>query len=284
MNQTLRVAGVSKSTWYYYQKEKVDYEEKYSHVRIPILNAIKENPAYGWRKLQDELEEDYGIALNHKPLKNLLNLWDLALPRTVKRPRKNRIAKLIQEIGDKANLLRDIDMSDIQPFQVLVTDFTWLYYHSGQKRMALIGFEDIACKVIYGYAIGKSQDTELALRAWAEAKKKLLGVGATFEGMIVHQDQDPVFTGYEYVRQMVLEDGLRLSYSKKATPGDNASKESFFGHFKTENKSLFLNAKTSDELIEIAAERMNYYNEKRRHQSLGNIAPLKHLERWKCGL
>lgn len=104
------------------------------------------------------------------------------------------------------------------------------------------------------------------------------------EGIIVHQDQDPVFTGHNYVRQMVIEDNVRLSFSKKATPGDNAAKESFFGHFKMENKSLFLDAKVFEEIKEIVNGQMKYYNGTRRHQSLKNLAPLVYLKRWMCGL
>lgn len=173
LNRTLKIIGVPKSTWYYHQNEKVDYEEKYAHVKEPLMDGIEKNPAYGWRKLKDELKDVYGIRINHKPLKKLLNLWGLALLRVVEKPRKNPIVKLIQEVGDRANLLKEMDLNKIEPFEVLITDFTWVYYHSGKKKAALIGYEDLAGKVIYGHAVGKSQDTALALEAWKKTKKTL---------------------------------------------------------------------------------------------------------------
>jgi len=279
LNQTLRVLEICKSTWYYYQKEKVDYEQRYAHLRAPLLKAISEHPSYGWRKLQAELAEEYGIIINHKPLKKLLRIWELHLPRIVHKPRKNRIVKLIQEVGDRANLIKE--KKTVKPLEVLLTDFTWLYYCNGSRKAGFISYKDLAGKAIYGYGLGESQDTTLALYAWGNVKKRLKKLG---KELIVHQDQGSVFTAYEYIRQMVIKDGVRLSYSQKGTPGDNAAKESFIGHFKMENKSLFLSARTFKELKEVVKKRIQYYNKKRRHQSLGNLTPERYLKQWEPGL
>jgi len=104
------------------------------------------------------------------------------------------------------------------------------------------------------------------------------------EGCIVHQDQDSVFTGYKYVRQMVIGDNVSLSYAKKDTPGENAAKESFIGHFKVENRDIFLEAKTFEELKRIVEGRINYYNQKRRHQTLGYLTPRAYLKKWQRGV
>ena len=100
----------------------------------------------------------------------------------------------------------------------------------------------------------------------------------------MHQDQDSVFTGYEYVSQMVINDKVALSYAQKGNPGENAAKESFIGHFKVENRSLFLEAESLDELKKIVEDRIHYYNEKRRHQTLGYLTPKEYLENWQHGL
>ena len=59
--------------------------------------------------------------------------------------------------------------------------------------------------------------------------------------------------------------------------------ESFNGRFKEENHSLFLEAQTLDELIEVVNERMRYYNEERRHSSIGYLPPLTFIERVRSG-
>lgn len=279
LNQTLRLLEVPKSTWYYYQNEKKDFEDKYSCLRADLMKAIRGNPIYGYRKLKVELDDVYEHCINHKTLKKLLNIWEIALPRRIIRPRKNRILTLIQSIGARANLLKAIE--NPSPFEVIVTDFTWLYYNEGDARAALIGYEDYGSKKVLGYGLGLTQDTELAITAWGKAKNCLSRYGVRIENIIVHQDQGSPFISYEYVNQITVKDKVVLSYSAKGTPGDNAAKESFIGHFKKENRDLFLSAKSFSELKKIVKNRIRYYNVKRRHQTLGYISPEEYLKRWK---
>jgi putative transposase len=278
LNQTLRTVGLQKSTWYYYQKQKVDLEKKYLFLKEDLRQAVKSNPAYGYRKLKVELNEVYGHLLNHKLLKKLLKVWDLALPRVIVKPKPNRIIKLIQSVGTKANLLKAIKKQGVYPFQVLITDFTWVYYHPGEEKLALIGYEDYQSKIVLGYAIGVSQNTRLALKAWKKTKKELRKRKVKTEKVIIHQDQGSPFTSHEYINQLVIKDQAMLSYAAKGKPGDNAAKESFIGHLKTENKSLFLEAKTARELKAIVKNRIIYYNTKRRHESLGYLSPENYLK------
>lgn len=136
-----------------------------------LKQAVKNNPAYGCRKLQAELKEVYGYLINLKPLKKLLRLWDLTLPRLIAKPKPNRIIKLIQSGGTKANLLKAIE--NPYPFQILVTDFIWLYFCQGEERLAVATYVDYGSKILVGYALGKAQNTQLALRASEETKNGL---------------------------------------------------------------------------------------------------------------
>ena len=88
----------------------------------------------------------------------------------------------------------------------------------------------------------------------------------------MHHDQDPVFTGYGWMRRLLLEDEVRVSYALRGAR-DNPAMESFFGRFKKENHSLLLDAQTLGELRAILERRVRYYNQVRRHSSLGNRAP-----------
>ena len=47
LNVTLDAIGLPKSTWYYWKDQKVDYEEKYGHLRETLIEVLRENPAYG---------------------------------------------------------------------------------------------------------------------------------------------------------------------------------------------------------------------------------------------
>jgi transposase InsO family protein len=52
---------------------------------------------------------------------------------------------------------------------------------------------------------------------------------------------------------------------------------SLHSRFKTENRSLLLDATSFAELDRIVGERIDYYNRRRRHSALGNQAPLVYL-------
>ena len=55
--------------------------------------------------------------------------------------------------------------------------------------------------------------------------------------------------------------------------------ESFNGHFKADSESLFLDAETLHQLELVLADRVTYYNERRRHSSLGNVPSATYLRR-----
>ncbi len=92
----------------------------------------------------------------------------------------------------------------------------------------------------------------------------------------MHHDQDPVFTGYAWTGQL-LAHGVRISYALRGAH-DNPEMESFIGRFKVENRSLLLDAGSLDELKAVVEARIWYYNQERRHSSLGNRAPLAFIE------
>jgi putative transposase len=95
--------------------------------------------------------------------------------------------------------------------------------------------------------------------------------------MIVHHDQDPVFVGYQWTSRLLLDDGVRVSYSLRGARG-NPEIEAFFSRFKTENGSLLLDCQTLDDLTALSAARIDYYNRERRHSGIGYVAPLSYAK------
>jgi len=121
-----------------------------------------------------------------------------------------------------------------------------------------------------------SADRELALRCWEVAKESLLKVGRDPQGLIVHQDQDTVYTSYDWLRTLLIEDGVVVSYCERGAK-DNPWMESFWGHFKRENASLLLEAATLEELWWVIGRQVDYYNYERRHSSFGYRSPMEYL-------
>lgn len=276
LNFTLTVIGLPKATWYYHEKQKVDYEEKYAHLKPILETIIREHPEYGVPRIMPELREVYDCGVNHKVVEQLLGIWELSIVRSIRRPKPSGIKRAITEAGGRANLVAQLDRIEI--FQVAYTDFTELVYANGRRKAQLLPIVGHVCKMAYGWAVGEHADTELALLAWERAKKTFQRLDIPYAGMIIHQDQGSVFTGYEWARQLVLKDSVCLSFTLRGFK-DNPEMESFNGRFKEETHSLLLEAQTMDELIEVVNERIRYYNEARRHSSTDYLPPLVFIER-----
>jgi len=271
----LAAVDLPKSTWYYHRHRKVAYEEKYDSLREPLEEIARAHPEYGYRRTTAELRATYGYEINHKVVQQLHQLWDLPVLRSTKRPRASDLRQVITAADGRINLVPNLE--EIELLQVAYTDFTELVYAEGRRKAQLIPIIGHICKVVYGWAVGERATTELALAAWAQAKKTFGEQVIPYRGMIIHHDRDPVFTGYGWTAQLLLEDGVRISYALRGAK-DNPEMEGFISRFKEENRSLLLNAQTLRELQEVVAERMIYYNSERRHSRTNYLAPLTHLE------
>lgn len=270
----LAAVELPKATWYYHQREKVTYAEKYAHLH-PLLEEIaRRHPEYGIPRVTVELRQRYQQVVNHKVVQRLLKLWDLSLLRNTHPPKPGQIHQAIATAGKQANLVAQ--MEAIGLFQVAYTDFTELVFADGTQKAHLMPIIGHASKLAYGWAVGQRANTALALKAWEATKDTFGRLQIPWEGMVIHHDQDSVYTGYRWTGQLLLEDQVRLSYALNGAR-DNPEMEAFIGRFKTENRSLLLDAQSVHELGHVVAERMHYYNAERRHSSLDYQAPLAHL-------
>ena len=271
----LRALDLPRATWYYHEKQKIPYQQKYAHVRPMLEEILRDHPSYGIPRITPELRERYGRRINHKVIQELLHLWDLSMIRKAKKPRPSNIRRVILAAGNKANLVKG--MTEIGLFAVSYTDFTEILYADGYRKAYLMPIIGHSCKMAYGWALGESADTILALGAWNMAKKTFAELGTTCKGMIMHHDQDSVYTGHVWTGQLLLEDQVRLSYALNGAR-DNPEMESFNGRFKQEGNSLFLDAGDMEELKVVVSRQMKYYNTERRHSSLGYVSPMTYIE------
>ena len=260
----------------YHEKQKIPYQQKYAHIRPILEDVLREHPSYGIPRITPELRERYGRRINHKVIQELLHLWGLSMIRKAKKPRPSGIRQVILAAGDKANLVKCI--AQIEPFAVSYTDFTEIRYANGYRKAYLMPIIGHACKMAYGWALGERADSVLAIEAWSMAKKTFERLGTACEGMIMHHDQDSVYTGHMWTGQLLLKDKVRLSYALNGAK-DNPEMESFNGRFKGEGHSLFLEAQSLGELITVVDERMQYYNTERRHSSIGYVPPVMYIKR-----
>lgn len=280
LNVCLKTIGIIKSS-FYRLKDKKDklstFKIKYEWLRGKVVKIITDNPAYGYRRIKQELKKQ-NIIINHKVIKKLLKLWELSIKRNIKKREKSGIEKILEFLGLRANILKTIKArKEVKPLRVIQTDFTQIFYAGGTRKLWLIPFIDNLTKIVTGYALGISANTIVALSGFQKAREFLKKEGINLNGVIVHQDRGSPLTSYEYVGKLT-KDGITLSYSDVGRPEDNAEMESFNGRFKDEWKKVFLEAKSEKEITDLVSEAINYYNNRRIHSKLDGMSPLEYLE------
>jgi len=273
LNTCLDVIELPKSTWYYWRKGKISYEEKYNHFKDPLLSGIRAHPAYGYRRILPELR-DQGYEVGEFVVRRLLKQWDLGLLRSIRKPRLSPPRKYLQQSSKGWNLVKEIE--DPEPFQVWYTDFTEIWYAGRKKKAYLMPILDHKTKWVVGWAVEKHKNTSLALEALNMAHANLEKVGISLEDRFLHHDQDSVYTGYRWLQAVLIRERAKISFSENGAKG-NTYMESFNGHFKGENGSLFFGARNMWELRRAIDTQIQYYNAQRRHSTLGYLAPRTYI-------
>ena len=273
LNVTLDAIELPRSTWYYWKNKKVNYEEKYGYLHEPLIEVLNDNPAYGYRRVEPELKAR-GYRVGETVVQRVLGMWDLSLRRWAGKPKPSVPRKLLAKGSDGMNLVARIEEPD--PLQVFYTDFTAIWYADGGKKAYLMPLVDHATKWVIGWAVGCRPNTELALEALSAAGATLADAGLTLQGRIIHHDQDTVYTGYRWLRAVLIKHRARISFSENGAKG-NTSMESFNSRFKGENKNLFHEAANIWELGRLIAQQIEYHNSRRRHSTLGNTAPIDYI-------
>lgn len=275
LNTCLATIGLPKNTWYYWRDRKISYEEKYRQLREPIVDVVRDHPVYGYRRILPELE-DRGSPIGEYVVRKLLKCWDLQLQRSIKRPKLSPPRQYLPSKDGGWNLVKDLE--DPKPFQVWYTDFTEIRYAGGRKKAYFMPILDHKTKWIAGWAVSKRKNTALALDALDMARENLKEVGIRLQDRFVHHDQDSVYTGYKWLQAALIRERAKISFSENGAKG-NTFMESFNGHFKGENGSLFYDAANIWELMRVISRQVDYYNKSRRHSALGNVAPWIYINR-----
>lgn len=239
------------------------------------MEIIAEHPGYGRRRILPELEQMAEQTINHKRLRRLLDDHELSMKRCLPTYKPSELRGILDEHTGQLDLVKGREFG---PLEVLSTDFTELKFGGGGRKAWLMAMVDIETRWVAGWAVGPSANRPLALRCWERARDSLSALSGDLSGTVVHQDQDSVYTSYDWARQLLIEDQVRISYSERGAK-DNPWIESLWGRLKTELGSRITDAGTLNELEEVIDNHFAYYNHRRRHSALGYDPPIKHLKK-----
>ena len=73
---------------------------------------------------------------------------------------------------------------------------------------------DTGSRCALGWVAGPSANRELTLKCWEQVCARMIRIGRPLEGTLLHSDLDSVRAGYDWLRQVLLGNGLRVSYSE----------------------------------------------------------------------
>ena len=136
----------------------------------------------------------------------------------------------------------------------------------GSAKLYLAAILDLYSRFIVGWAVSAVNDRHLTLRALEMALKRR-GPEA---GLLHHSDQGCTYASEDY-RARLEQHGITCSMSRRGNCYDNAVIESWFATVKSEEGERFesyAHAKAAlFDYIEV------FYNQRRRHSTLGQISP-----------
>lgn len=252
--QVAKNTNVHRRSLYYQPK----LPAKDEHLKQLILETWKDKTyaSYGHRRLALHLK------INKKRMLRVMKKFNL-------KPPKRRIQKPFkaEDIGKadirRPNLLWNTETKEFteisKPNQAWAQDFTYLWFMGRFWYLATV--IDVYTKEILGFAISDTHDTKLIV----EALKNALDYTGTMPE-ILHSDQGSEYTSEEY-QHYITTLGIKLSYSRKASPWQNGFQESYYNNFKLDLG--YLSQFTSvGALAEGIYQTIYCYNTKRIHTSI----------------
>src|SRR6266700_367437 len=163
-----------------------------------------------------------------------------------------------------ANLL-DRRFEADAPNQRWVGDTTEFVIGSSSKRY-LAAILDLFSRFIVGWAVSAVNDRHLTIKALEMAiKRRCPGTG-----LLHHSDQGCTYASADY-QEVLGAHGIVCSMSRRGNCYDNAVMESFFSTVKSEVADRF--ASCGDAKMELFDFIEVFYNQRRRHSTLGQISP-----------
>jgi len=269
-------AGVSRSGYYNWLKaidaRKVKEIQDKQDFKL-ILEAYKfRGYDKGSRGIHMRLL-NHGTRMNRKKIQRLMNKYGLKCPIRKANPYR-RMAKAMKTNNISENLVNR-EFREHGPSTILLTDITYIYYKNRQKAYLSV-IKDAYTKQVLPYVPSKSLEVDFVL----ETIKNLMQNHdiPLNNKTIIHSDQGVHYTSHSF-RELLKNEELRQSMSRRGNCWDNAPQESFFGHMKDE---IHLDRCSDFEEVKIEIDNyMDYYNNDRYQWGLAKLSPneyAKYLE------
>ncbi len=270
-----RCSGVSASGFYAWRKRGPSaHAKRDDELRKKIRSIHAESrKTYGSPRVHAELRES-GFEVGRKRVARLMAEEGIV-------GRRKRAFKKTTNSRHESPIATNVLNRNFEvdaPDKTWVADITYVRTHRGWLYLAVI--IDLYSRRVVGWSMAEHMRTELVLNALGMA---LGSRNPHPEGLVFHSDRGSQYAAADY-RNALADAGITCSMSRRGNCWDNAVAESFFSTLKTEliYRVILLSpasAKTTiAEWIEV------FYNGKRRHSSIGYLAPREYERRFYAAL
>jgi putative transposase len=259
VNRLCQTMGVSRAGYYRFllrpQRQEADME-----LRSQIQNIALRWPAYGYRRVQAELERQ-GWRVNHKRVLRLMRVDNLLCLR-----RRKFILTTDSKHGLPIypNLAKDMRLTGIN--QLWVADIT--YIRLAVEFVYLAVLLDAFSRSCVGWALQRSLEAALVL----EALRMALRRRHPAPGLVHHSDRGVQYASRDYT-QVLEQHGIQISMSRRGNVYDNSLAESFIKTLKYEEvyRTEYQHLEEAKASMQLFLEKI--YNQKRLHSALGYRPP-----------
>lgn len=247
--------GLARSTLYYTLSRASGKDLK---MKEALDRLYLEDPARGTRRMTKELRK-MGYQVGRCHVRRLMQIMRLKTvycrPRTtVADPAKYKYPYLLR------------NLAIVKPNQVWALDITYIPMPKG--FMYLLAIMNLYSRYIVGWSLSNTMEAEWVVDTLKVAIEKHGKPG------IINSDQGSQFTSDEYVNYVNGLETVKISMDGKGRATDNAFIERFFRTIKYE-KIYLEHPETGNELHQVCSQFIHYYNEKRDHSSIGDVAPIR---------
>jgi putative transposase len=262
--------GVSTSGFYAWRsRPESSRTQEDERLRVLVRASFEgSRQRYGSPRIHEDLIEQ-DVHVSRKRVVRLMQEEGL-VARARKRFKATTMSDHDQPVA--ANLLdRRFDAAGAN--QSWVGDTTELLVGNGGK-LYLAAILDLYSRFIVGWALSAVNDRHLTIKALEMAIKRR----GPEVGLLHHSDQGCTYASEDY-QALLIAHGITCSMSRRGNCYDNAVMESFFSTLKSELGEHFESCGHAKmdlfDYIEV------FYNQRRRHSTLGQISPAEFERRAK---
>jgi len=261
---------IAPSTYYLYKAREADLTKVPArHQRDQVLmgdirRVWEQNfRVYGARKVWHQLKRE-GIVVARCTVERLMRQLDI---QGVVRGTK-RITTVSDPEQKRAPDLVKRQFTATRPNQLWVADFTYVATWTGFIYVAFV--VDVFARSIVGWRVSRSMKTELVLDALEQA----LWSRTNRQRLIHHSDRGSQYLSIRYTERLA-EAGISASVGTTGDSYDNALAETIIGLYKTEVIHHHGPWKGRDAVEYATLEWVDWFNNRRLLEPIGNIPPLE---------